>query len=397
MKKKTLIVFIFLAGTLIALFIFFGKALLPTKELILDQTNKTFVVKGDVRIKKPGENSGWKNMDASTVLEKGDVVETGKDSSVDIVIGSNTEKTLKLCEKSHVEFQGVNPANLNVSGGKIFVTLKKLESKSSFVIKTPTAICGARGTAWVEEVTPDRTKTCVFESGVFAHEVGANGKPRRKEYVVDIGTQRTFEKDKPISAPEPISDLSMSEWKYWNKNITYLREGKILVNDFDRKENFNNLGGAFGSWNMFYWDTTQHCRDSFSETERVGNTGYGLKLDYDVDSTTSSYNGFFTNLMGIDLSKYNYLVFYIKGDATTGFTTKINLELKNRLLIGKTTLEGITDQWKRMVIPFSRFVGINDLTEMKEFVIVFSDINVTKKEGVIYLDDIYFTKTEPTD
>jgi hypothetical protein len=32
---------------------------------------------------------------------------------------------------------------------------------------------------------------------------------------------------------------------------------------------------------------------------------------------------------------------------------------------------------------------------MKELVIVFSDLNATKKTGVVYIDDIYFTKTEP--
>ena len=37
---------------------------------------------------------------------------------------------------------------------------------------------------------------------------------------------------------------------------------------------------------------------------------------------------------------------------------------------------------------------MNSFEDMKEFVIVFSDNNVTKKEGVIYIDDIYFSKND---
>ncbi len=391
MGKKIILIFVLLISCIFILLYIF-KVLLPEKELKLDQANKTFVVKGDVRIKKTGEGAGWHNMEASTVLEKGDTVETGKNSSVDIVIGNDTEKTIRLGEKSHVEFQGINPADLSVSQGKLLVALKKLEPKSSFVIKTPTAICGARGTGWIEEVLPEKTKVSVFESEIFAHEVGANGKRDPVENMVAAGTQRTLEKNKPISEIQTIRESDLEEWSYWYKFVISLRDGRILVDDFDRKENFNNLGGSFGSWNMFYSDPTQFCKDELTDLDRVGNEGYCLKLTYDVDSSFSAYNGFFTNLMGIDISSYKYLVFYIKGDAAAGFTTRINLELKNKAQIGKMSFDGITDGWQKVVLPIGDFAGINDLSDMKELVIVFSDINVSKKEGVIYIDDIYFSK-----
>ena len=43
------------------------------------------------------------------------------------------------------------------------------------------------------------------------------------------------------------------------------------------------------------------------------------------------------------------------------------------------------------------FGGINNFKEMKELVIVFSDIGVTKKVGVIYIDEIYFSQDKPAD
>ncbi len=390
MKKNVLVIAIVLSCGILSLFAW--KTFAPKEEIALDQTNRTFIVKGDVKVKRANNPSDWQKMDTSTVLEKGDIVETSEGSSADFIIGANTEKAIRLEEKSRIEFQGINPAQLNLSKGKVRVALKKLESGSSFTVKTPTAICGARGTAWMQEAGGDSTKVCVFESNVYLRGLDANGKPNTKEYITGEGVQRTVERGKIISGPQTISENDLRDWRYWDKNITFLREGKILVDDFDRKDNYNNLNGSMGSWNIFYSDPNQLCKDEFTDLERAGDGGYGLKLTYDVDSPFSAYNGFFTNLMGIDISSYKYLVLSVKGDKKAGFTEMMNIELKNKDQVGRATVKGITDEWKKMTVPLNDFIGINDFKSMKEFVIVFSDINVSKKEGVIYIDDIYFAK-----
>jgi hypothetical protein len=395
MKKNILTAVLILLCVSVALFAM--KLLLPKQKIVYDQTNRTLVVKGDVKIKKAKAGAQWQQMEASTVLEKGDIVETAEGSMVDIVIGKDTDKAVKIDEKSRLEVQEINPAYLNLSKGKILVALKKLEPRSSFTVKTPTAICGAQGTAWSEVATGDKTKVCVFENSIFARELNENGKAGFRKYTVDEGTQRILQKDRPISEPQKISADDLDDWKYWGKNVEYLREGKVLIDDFSRKENFNNLRGPFGSWVVFYSDANQYCRDEFTAFERMGETGYGLKLSYDVDSPFSAYNGFFTNLMGIDLTGYKYLVFHIKGDERAGFTTRINVELKNKLQIGKLEVKGVTDEWQKIVLPLEKFIGLTNLQNMKELVIVFSDLNATKKEGVMYIDDIYFSRNEEPD
>ncbi|MBU1037445.1 MAG: FecR family protein [Candidatus Omnitrophica bacterium] len=370
------------------------KALPPAEEIVYDQANKVFMVKGDVKIRRAENPSSLQDMKVSAILKKGDILETSKDSAVEIVIGENVDKAIKLGENSRLEFQDINPAHLNLSRGKVRVTLKKLEPKSSFTVKTPTAISGARATAWSAEVIGNKTKICVFESDVLVRGIDAAGKPNTKKYITGEGTELEVERGKPVSAAKKISEIDMQDWQYWDKNISFLREGKILVDDFSKKENFNNLSGPLGSWNVFYSDPNQQCKDEFTDLERVGDSGYGLKLTYDVDSPFSAYNGFFTSLMGIDLTDYRYLVFSIKGDKKAGFTTTLNIELKNKNQIGRMSIDGITDEWEKITVPLGQFVGINDFKDMKEFVIVFSDINATKKEGVVYIDDIYFAKPE---
>ena len=49
---------------------------------------------------------------------------------------------------------------------------------------------------------------------------------------------------------------------------------------------------------------------------------------------------------------------------------------------------GITDEWKRIAIPFEKFRRINDWSSMNEFVVVFDDINSNPKKGTVYIDHI---------
>lgn len=373
-------------------FFFIGKALISKKEALPDQANRIFLVSGDVKITRPNGVVGPQKAASSAVLEKGDIVETAPGATVDIVLGKDNNRSVKIEGNSRVEFREINPTSLDLPKGKILVVLKGLEAKSSFVVKTPTAVCGARGTGWSETTNGKTTTVSVFENEVSAQSVDRRGKPQRKVYTVSAWIQRTFAEDMSVSEARAVADDDMSAWDYWKKNMTFLRDGKVLVNDFDRRENFNNLDGAFGSWNVFYSDQNQYCQDEFSSRERVGETGCSLKLTYDVESSFSAYNGFFTKLMEIDISDYPYLVFSVKGDAEAGFTKTIKVELKNRTQTGIMTVNGITDTWQKMAIPVKDFAGINNFKEMKEFVIVFSDIVVTKKVGAIYIDDIYFAR-----
>jgi len=166
--------------------------------------------------------------------------------------------------------------------------------------------------------------------------------------------------------------------------------GTMLVDDFNRGEKPNALGGDYGAWNKDESDPTQKCVNSYDKTNAYGGVGNALRLDYDVDSPNPAYNGFWMKLQDANLSGYKNLVLYVKGDATRSYTTQIKLELKNGKEVGKYTLKGITDQWQGVSIPLKDFVGLTDLSALTEFVVVFDDLTSNKKVGTIYLDEISF-------
>ncbi|MFA6321475.1 MAG: carbohydrate binding domain-containing protein [Candidatus Omnitrophota bacterium] len=170
---------------------------------------------------------------------------------------------------------------------------------------------------------------------------------------------------------------------------------ELLVADFDSGEKPNNIGGDFGAWSKDPTDFSQGCTEAFDSVNRSGTKGFGMKLEYSVDSKNPAYNGFWMLLQNLDASKYDNVAFKVKGDAKIGYTTVFKIELKNAAKqVGRYYVTNITDQWQDVVIPLKEFKGVTDYSNLTEFVIVFEDRIASNKKGVIYLDDIRFTKNK---
>lgn len=132
---------------------------------------------------------------------------------------------------------------------------------------------------------------------------------------------------------------------------------------------------------------------SFLDTKNaLGARGYALRLEYDVDSTQTAYNGFWMKFNNFDATAYDILSFYVTSDPKTGFTSKLKVELKNALESSSYVLSGITDTWRRVEIPLEKFYRIQDWSSMREFVLVFEDRISQPKTGSLYIDNIAFQK-----
>lgn len=171
------------------------------------------------------------------------------------------------------------------------------------------------------------------------------------------------------------------------------QKSDLKIADFDSKLEENDYdGGKFGAWNKDPGDDTQDCLMSFNEQTKHGKKGFSAMLEYDVDSPNLAYNGFWMKFNNLDLTSYENICFWVKGDSEKGYTKKFTVELKSEKEKGKKIVSGVTDQWQLIKIPLSSFRGLHDLTKIAEFVVIFDDKIVTVKEGVIYLDDIYFER-----
>ncbi len=117
--------------------------------------------------------------------------------------------------------------------------------------------------------------------------------------------------------------------------------------------------------------------------------GKTLKLDYNVDSWEQAKVEFWIDLEQKDLSAFDTLHLYMRGDPEKGCTKNVMLQFMdgdNR--IAPYIVTAIQSHWSEFIIPFKRFSRIRDWSHMKEFRIVFDDINSNPKEGTLYIDEI---------
>lgn len=174
-----------------------------------------------------------------------------------------------------------------------------------------------------------------------------------------------------------------------------LAAGTLLIADFDSGNPQNTLGGAFNVWGKDPDDASQWCRMSFDDNEKEGDAGRSLRLEYSVDSEREAYNGLWMKLNDLDLSRMKYLVFSIKGDAGAGFPGCVTVELKTKNKTGVVHVPGITDRWRRVVIPLEKFRDIRDRSKVSELTVVFVDELSSSKKGCVFLDNILVTDEAP--
>ncbi len=187
---------------------------------------------------------------------------------------------------------------------------------------------------------------------------------------------------------------------------------KVIVEDFEDGDLKNLLDGDSGAWNLNPDDEGSECLPQVVELPGPAGSTRFLKLTYDVDSLLSSQNGYWTKLKNFDASSFDHLEFEVKGDAEAGFTETFKIELKKYKDVGRvekikgSSLIRVTGEWQTISIPLNRLTGVFDFSnpevwktplmafrDLDEFVVVFQDRQVTKKSGVIYLDNIRFVRT----
>jgi len=111
-------------------------------------------------------------------------------------------------------------------------------------------------------------------------------------------------------------------------------------------------------------------------SERRGTRGNSLHLRFTFASTEAPEIGFRMRLNGVDASDYDHLAFWVKGDSTAGYATAFKVQFRrpdpegpNLAKRASYVVTGITAEWRRVVVPLNFMTGINDWTNLTDFII----------------------------
>lgn len=169
-----------------------------TAQQMVQATAKVVRLKGDARYATA--SNVWQPLKVGDLLQAGAIIQTAKDSRVDLVLGDKDavaaerkwgdvisyqpevdqdfvrvwENSVMAIDKLLIADTGadqVKETQLDLRAGKIFGTVKKLSAASKYEVKIPNGVAGIRGTIYV--IAAEGVLSVLKGSVVVAHPDGS--------------------------------------------------------------------------------------------------------------------------------------------------------------------------------------------------------------------------------
>lgn len=214
-------------------------------------------VEGRADLKKPGSSTAEK-LTSNVVVYPGDIIRTGRNGRVELII--NRESVVRLKENSELTIEAFRDlkkqegtTSLNFSLGALWSKVKKFKDKiSRFELELPTAIAGVHGTIYQTTVNRDSSA----EVKVYDGEVAVSGKNQK----LDGKPPKPQIKGQPVEIPGP-HEVSMEEW---TKIVRSMQSMKI------DKDGVPSDASAFqrapaDSWEKWNEERDKRIAEMFSE------------------------------------------------------------------------------------------------------------------------------------
>lgn len=130
-------------------------------------------VSGTVRIKTPA-SPDWIGAREGMIIKEGDIIKTEADSRAELAFGERLDNIINVFPNSQLVISSLDPGLVKLEEGRVFSLIKKLGKGSSFEVRTPTAVAGARGTGWGTSFLNSLTQVQGFEKSVYVAGLDEN-------------------------------------------------------------------------------------------------------------------------------------------------------------------------------------------------------------------------------
>ncbi|MBN2008988.1 FecR domain-containing protein [candidate division KSB1 bacterium] len=165
-------------------------------------------VEGQANLTKKDSTKSEKLL-ANVVVYPGDMIKTGSDGRVELII--NRESVVRMKENSELTIEAYRDlakdngkTSLNFSLGSVWTKMKQFKDNvSRFELELPTAIAGVHGTVYQSTVNSDHSA----EVKVYDGEVAVSGKQPQKPTTL----QPLHEVPGPQQVPGP-HEVTMEQW-----------------------------------------------------------------------------------------------------------------------------------------------------------------------------------------
>jgi len=145
------------------------------------------------------------------VLQEGSRITTGDESYIEIAFNRLKSNVVRVMENSNVIVKLDGADKIVLVDGEVFTMIRDFKKGEVFQVRTPCAVCGARGTGWSTRTDKDIvTDVAVFDDKVFVRGIKKDGSVMEKEFWIEEGFLRKIKKIELPGKLEKMSEARMS-------------------------------------------------------------------------------------------------------------------------------------------------------------------------------------------
>jgi hypothetical protein len=179
--------------TILTIGIIFCISLFAFSGIVSAAEVKVISVSGNVEVTPPVSGRPEKPK-VDMFLKEGTKVVTKAKSEIEVAFNDEATNVVKISENTHVVIKLDQDDKIELIDGELFAALKDLEKGETFQVRTPCAVCGARGTGWQMKTTGKATDVAVFDKKVYVQGLNKDGSVMKKKFWVKKGYERKIEK-----------------------------------------------------------------------------------------------------------------------------------------------------------------------------------------------------------
>jgi len=189
---------------------------------------KVLLVAGKAEFLTAGKTD-WEELKRGTYLYSGDSIKTYRDSSVEIGFEWGTENILSVRPNTHVVIKLAGKEKIELIDGEVYALVESLPKGSTFEIRTPTAVCGARGTGWGVKANKNRTTVSAYDKNSYAKGLNKDGSVMEDNMTVPEGFETIVERFMKPAGLTKISLQKVGLWDDWKNAILEYLSGKVTL------------------------------------------------------------------------------------------------------------------------------------------------------------------------
>lgn len=183
-------------------------------------------LKGKVEV-KPVKTDKWVEAYKGMSLSTSDTIRTGYRSWAEIAFDKELKNIVKIDENTEFTLSQISPMRLNLMVGNIYLLVEKLDKGSTFEVRTPTAVCGIRGSGLGTKTDAKKTVTSAYEGDAFAKGIRKDGSVIEDNIIIKEGFKTVVEKFKKPSKLKRLSARERRDWKSWREDMQGRLSGAV--------------------------------------------------------------------------------------------------------------------------------------------------------------------------